>query len=100
MLNIHTCLWNDVDEFHFKPGDFAGLRALPSVSVTVHETAESFLADAAEADLVLTWDFASEWYAHCPRLKLVMTPAAGTDWVEPDPSGKVQVKHGTFHGDQ
>ncbi|MDZ7686291.1 MAG: hypothetical protein U5O39_15900 [Gammaproteobacteria bacterium] len=29
----------------------------------------------------------------------MLTPAAGADWVRPDPSERVPVIYGTFHGD-
>ena len=97
-MQIHTCLWNDVEAFDFSDDDFAPLRALPGVAVTPHRRVPDFLAAAAEAECVLTWDWEAPWYDHCPRLRYVMTPAAGKDWVAPDPAGRVRVIHGTFHG--
>ena len=47
---------------------------------------------------MLTWEFRSSWYEACPILKTIFTPAAGSDWVEEDPRGQVELVHGTFHG--
>lgn len=99
MPEIHTCLWNDVTEFHFVDSDFDILRELPDVHLKMHENAEQFLAAAESAEVVLTWDFPEDWYASCPNLSLIMTPAAGTDWVAPDPSGRVAISHGSYHGE-
>lgn len=98
-MKLHTCLWNAVAAFDFKPEDFEPLRqALPQLELTIHESAETFLAVASEAEYLLTWEFPEAWYDACPNLKAIYTPAAGDDWVVPDPRGKVQLVHGTFHG--
>jgi len=31
-------------------------------------------------------------------LDLILTPAAGNDWIEPDPKGRVELLHGSFRG--
>ncbi len=98
-MNIHTCLWNEVDAFDFDPDDFEPLSdKLPNSSLSIHKDEASFLANADKAEVVLTWDFPEAWYQHCPNLQIVLTPAAGDDWIEPDPSGSVKVIHGSFHG--
>ncbi|MDA0977274.1 MAG: NAD(P)-dependent oxidoreductase [Proteobacteria bacterium] len=94
MLNVHTMLWNDVED-----ADLSPIRELSGdISVTCHSSVSSFLAQAHSAELVLTWNFESDWYAACPALSRIMTPAAGRDWVSPDPAGRVSISHGTFHG--
>ncbi len=55
-------------------------------------------ARIAEPDVVLCWRFSKELYSRATRLKAVFTPAAGHDWVPDDPSGRVPVVHGSFHG--
>ncbi|MEK9870383.1 MAG: NAD(P)-dependent oxidoreductase [Gammaproteobacteria bacterium] len=98
-MEIHTCLWNEVKAFDFGDADFACLReALPDATIHRHDAETDFLAKAAGADIVLTWDFPANWYPYCPKLHTVMTPAAGNDWVEPDPAGRVDLIHGAFHG--
>ncbi len=94
-MNIHSMLWNDVSAFSFVEDDFVPL--LPD-TVTCHKDIAGFLSAAAGVELALTWDWDAAWYEHCPNLKTIMTPAAGADWVQPDPNGRVQIVHGTFHG--
>lgn len=99
-MELHTCLWNEVEAFDFKESDLAPLKArFPSLAIRQHSDAAEFLAVSKEADLLLTWDFPVEWYPRCPNLRAVLTPAAGDDWVEPDPHGRVRLIHGSFHGE-
>lgn len=99
-MELHTCLWSDVDAFDFIVDDFKPLRAaFPRMTLEVHSNAESFLSTADQVEHLLTWEFPEDWYVKCPKLKQIMTPAAGRDWIAPDPNGKVNVVHGTFHGE-
>jgi phosphoglycerate dehydrogenase-like enzyme len=59
---------------------------------------DDFLRVLPEAEAVATWSFKAEWYARAPRLKALFTPAAGKDWVEADPAGRITTRHGAFHG--
>ncbi len=98
-MELHTCLWHDVQAFHFNQADLALLRhALPGLTVVVHNDESSFLECAETVDAVLTWEFDASWYQQFTNLKCIMTPAAGNDWVEADPAGRVSTIHGTFHG--
>ena len=98
-MELHTCLWNDVEAFHFEDGDFDILRrAMPGLNVIAQDNESSFLEQLEVLEAVLTWDFSAAWYQQFTNLKWIMTPAAGKDWVAPDPSGKVEIVHGTFHG--
>ncbi len=99
-MRIHTCLWNEVQAFHFDSHALMQLSGLlPTCTVTEHHTEAALLAAAADADIVLAWEFKADWYPHFEHLTHILTPAAGTDWIEPDPSGRVKVVHGSFHGD-
>ncbi|XOV86321.1 MAG: NAD(P)-dependent oxidoreductase [Pseudomonadota bacterium] len=99
-MNIHVLLWwPEVDAFDFSRDDFDEFRQhVPGAKLWFHVDAASFLRDAGNADYVLAWHFPADWYAACPSLQAVFTPAAGSEWVEPDPSGRVRVVHGSFHG--
>jgi len=98
-MELHTCLWNEVAAFDFDVHDFEPIRAaFPELAIVCHRTVNEFLAGADRADYVLAWDFEAAWYARCPSLRAVLTPAAGNDWVEADPNGRVTLVHGTFHG--
>lgn len=98
-MKLHTCLASDVSGFDFKHSDLVRLEEqLPGVELRFHETTAEFLAAGTAADCVLTWEFDASWYPRFLHLKTIFTPAAGRDWVAPDPHGKVAVMHGTFHG--
>ena len=64
----------------------------------------AFLKALPQATQVLTWNFRREWYARAKNLRLVATPAAGREFVEPPPEVCRQgpaspVLHfGHFHG--
>jgi len=73
-------------------------RRYPNVRFEYLESSDELRNRIAEPDIVLCWRFPAEFYPRAPRLKAVFTPAAGHDWVADDPSGRVQVGHGTFHG--
>lgn len=99
-IEIHACLGNDVDAFDFSSRDLAMLEhEIADARLVCHASHASLVEAGASADIVLSWDFEREWYAAMPRLKAVFTPAAGRDWIAPDPAGRVPAIHGTFHGD-
>ncbi len=96
-LLVH--LHNDVDAFSVKPRHLARIReAFPDVALVESTDREGLQAGLAAADWLLTWSFRPEWYAASPRLEAVFTPAAGNDWVPPDPTGRVRNFYGHFHG--
>ena len=98
-MELHTCLWNDVNAFHFASSDLEPIRtSFPDLNIAFHHDAKDFLDSADKAEVLLTWEFQRSWYQVCPELKTIFTPAAGTDWVEQDPRGRVELVHGTFHG--
>lgn len=98
-MEMHTCLWNDVNAFNFEAGDLAPIRhRFPHLKIVCHQDVDGFLDAAGNAEYLLTWDFRSSWYQSCPALRAIFTPAAGNDWVERDPLGRVELVHGTFHG--
>lgn len=98
-MELHTCLWNEVNAFNFLAEDLAPIRNnFPSLKIVCHQDTDGFLASADKAQYLLTWDFPAAWYQACPALKAIFTPAAGGDWVEQDPRGQVELLHGTFHG--
>ena len=98
MTEIHTLMLNDVPAFVLGAEDYAPLAAL-GYDIVEHFDIESLLAAADRADHVLTWDFETGWYSQFPKLKTVFTPAAGDDWARSDPSDRVPVSHGSYHGE-
>lgn len=98
-MQLHTLLASDISAFDFESQDFDPVtKRFPRLDIVNHRDPESFLACAGHADYLLTWDFEAGWYARCPRLKAILTPAAGNEWVSSDPDGRVELIHGTFHG--
>jgi phosphoglycerate dehydrogenase-like enzyme len=98
-MELHACLWNDVDGFSFSEHGYLEIKKhYPGLQVKIHSNVAGFLKAAHSADFILTWDFEESWYKACPKLKTIFTPAAGNDWVHLDPSDKVKLIHGTFHG--
>lgn len=96
-LLIH--LHNSVDAFSLKPRHVGLLNeTLPDTLITVAEGTGDFLEKLPEVDCALAWVFKSDWYNHAPKLKMLFTPAAGHDWVAPDPAGRVKTYYGKFHG--
>ena len=99
-MKIATFLTDDeADSLHFDAEDLSPLKqAFPEATITNHLTSATFLEDAKDVDIVLTWHFEADWYRNFPNLSLIYTPAAGGDWVALDPRGNIPVIHGSFHG--
>jgi D-2-hydroxyacid dehydrogenase (NADP+) len=99
-MKIATFLTDDeADSLHFDAEDLAPLKqAFPKATIRHHQTSATFLEDAKDVDIVLTWHFEADWYRGFPDLTAIYTPAAGGDWVAEDPSGSIPVIHGSFHG--
>ncbi len=101
-MPIDTILVNlkhPIDAFSLKARHLELLKAaLPQAIIEVAETRDRFLERLPEAECALVWNFKPEWYQRAPRLRLLFTPAAGNDWVAPDPGGRVRTVYGSFHG--
>jgi len=61
-------------------------------------TQDDFLRQLPQANVVLTWSFETKWYELSDELELIITPSAGSDWIQQDPERKIKVIHGAFHG--
>ena len=85
-MELRSCLWNEVDTFEFRREDLDPLlEAIPQLELHFHDSIDSFLDQCGTAKFALVWDFQSDWYSRCPDLDVILAPAAGNDWVEPDP---------------
>jgi D-2-hydroxyacid dehydrogenase (NADP+) len=92
-------LKSDTNSLDIGQDHFTGLeKEFPRIRFVFPGSRKEFTDLLPEADLVISWEFKAEWYGKAPGLKAVYTPAAGADWVEQDPSGRVPVFHGAFHG--
>jgi phosphoglycerate dehydrogenase-like enzyme len=56
------------------------------------------LAALPLADAAVVWRVRAEWYARAPRLRHLFTPSAGREPFDPEPSGRVALHFGHFHG--
>ncbi len=98
-MKVVLFLPNTIRAFQPSPGQLASFCArYPQHELTVARDEADFLQQLAEAEAALVWRFAAAWYEQAPRLRFVATPAAGREQVQPDPSGRVRVVHGAFHG--
>lgn len=59
---------------------------------------EEFLALLPEASAALVWSFRQEWFSRAPRLRRILTPAAGKDYFKIEPPAGVSLEYGSFHG--
>lgn len=78
-------------------------RAALAARVPDHELVcltsdEELLAALPLADAAIVWRFPAEWYARAPRLRHLFTPSAGREPFDPEPSGRVSLHFGRFHG--
>ncbi|MBV5341621.1 MAG: D-2-hydroxyacid dehydrogenase [Deltaproteobacteria bacterium] len=97
--NLLIHLHNSVDAFSLKQRHVELIsKLLPDARISVATGGRDFLEKLPEADCVLAWEFKSDWYANASKLKFIFTPAAGHDWVDVDPAGRVRTFYGSFHG--
>jgi D-2-hydroxyacid dehydrogenase (NADP+) len=97
--NLLVYLKSDVDSFSVKQRHLKRIREVfPGIHLIEATGKETFHAHLEDADWLLTWHFRPELYEQATKLAAVFTPAAGKDWVPPDPSGKVKNFYGHFHG--
>jgi len=88
-----------VEAWMFRPRHREILLArVPGLDVVMVSRSKEFLERLPEADAVAVWYFKKEWLELAPKLRLIVTPAAGRDWIEPEPGGGLQVWFGGFHG--
>ena len=80
MKHPHVGAWN------FKPEHRELLqRLVPDLDITVCYSSKDFFAWLPEAEAVFVWFFEEEWLDSAPNLRLIATPAAGTEWINVKP---------------
>jgi D-2-hydroxyacid dehydrogenase (NADP+) len=90
---------HDVDSFSIKPRHLERIRgAFPGIRIVEAWGREDFHLKLHDAVWLMTWVFRPQWYEKAPKLEAIFSPAAGHDWVKPDPSGRVKNFYGHFHG--
>ncbi len=100
-MRVHVLvhLESGVPEFVATERQLSNLaRSVPGVTLVGCAGDADFFARLPEADAVVVWRFQRDWYARARKLAHVFTPAAGKEGIEPDPSGRVSLHFGRFHG--
>lgn len=98
---MKVVLWlpHTIRAFEPQAEQLARLRAqYPQHELVVAREEHEFLQQLPHAQAALVWSFSVAWYETAKALRFVATPAAGRERVPPDPSGRVRVLHGSFHG--
>jgi D-2-hydroxyacid dehydrogenase (NADP+) len=92
-------LSNAVPAFEPTAEQRAALAArLPGHELVNVATDAELLAALPLADAAVVWRFRADWYARAPRLRHLFTPSAGREPFEQEPSGRVTLHFGHFHG--
>jgi len=73
-------------------------RELPELQLTVCRDEREFLAVLPQAELAIVWHFHQEWFAAAPRLRWLVTPAAGKDFFKITPPPGLGQFYGAFQG--
>ena len=71
--------------------------SVPGLNVSICLNLKEFLDRLPEAEIVIVWFFKNDWLEKAINLELIVTPAAGRDWVNLETS-KIKVSYGRFHG--
>jgi phosphoglycerate dehydrogenase-like enzyme len=89
----------EVPYFRIGARHVARLRAaFPEARVTWCRTEGAFTRALPRAAAAVTWAFRQEWFARAPRLRCVLSCAAGRDFHRLDPPPGVTLRYGAFHG--
>ena len=71
--------------------------SVPGLNISICLNLKEFLDRLPEAEIVIVWFFKNDWLEKAVNLELIVTPAAGRDWVNLETS-KIKVSYGRFHG--
>ncbi|MDX9866717.1 MAG: NAD(P)-dependent oxidoreductase [Kiritimatiellia bacterium] len=90
---------SSVPYFCLRARQVARLRAaFPDTRVVWCRTERAFVRNLPAVRVAVTWAFRQAWFAAAPRLRAVISSAAGRDFFPLAPPPRVTVWHGTFHG--
>ena len=67
------------------------------LNVSIWLNLKEFLDRLPEAEIVIVWFLKNDWLEKAINLELIVTPAAGRDWVNLGTS-EIKVSYGRFHG--
>jgi len=71
--------------------------SVPGLNVSICLNLKEFLVRLPETEIVIVWFFKNDWLEKAINLELIVTPAAGRDWVNLGTS-EIKVSYGRFHG--
>ena len=92
LTHPHVQAWN------FLPSHRKLLEdSVPGLNISICLNLKEFLDRLPEAEIVIVWFFKNDWLEKAINLELIVTPAAGRDWVNLETS-KIKVSYGRFHG--
>ena len=92
LTHPHVQAWN------FLPSHRKLLEdSVPGLNVSICLNLKEFLDRLPEAEIVIVWFFKNDWLEKAINLELIVTPAAGRDWVNLETS-EIKVSYGRFHG--
>ena len=92
LTHPHVQAWN------FLPSHRKLLEdSVPGLNISICLNLKEFLDRLPEAEIVIVWFFKNDWLEKAVNLELIVTPAAGRDWVNLETS-KIKVSYGRFHG--
>lgn len=97
----HLCIYIEqvIPYFRIQAKQVNALRAaLPHATVTWCKTDAAFMRALKTADIALANRFKQPWFDAAPRLRHLITPAAGHDVMNVDAPESVQVHYSTHHG--
>ncbi|MBI9106635.1 MAG: hydroxyacid dehydrogenase [Spirochaetales bacterium] len=71
---------------------------MKETKVIVCSNEKTFLKSLKDADTVFVWHFKQEWLKLAPKLNLIVTPAAGREFIQIDLPAGIKIEHSCFHG--
>lgn len=71
---------------------------LPEADIAHARSRDEFTALLPETEVAVTWVFRREWADQAPRLRLIVTPAAGLDYFSTELPERIRVLNSGFHG--
>lgn len=100
--NLTVAVWLQHDEasiFTFTAAHQAQLENLiPGVRCIRCENEKDFISALKQAEAAAVWQFKQAYFELAPKLRLVMTPAAGRDYFHVTAPAGVRLCYGQFHG--
>lgn len=89
----------EVEAFTFQARHVEFLKkSLPRQEIRWCRSSTEFRKALPETETALVWYFRQEWYALAPRLRLLITPAAGRDLLGSTPPPGVTFRSSHYHG--